>query len=106
MARQREVRFPISRAAFDQDAGISTQTLIFWRKRSSQYAARLSILPHYVTRQVSFVLQRQLAQSGKQLPGLKLELPQLPQTRKNQFGWPFHESVYGSFSAPRCDVKH
>jgi len=72
------VRFPISRAAFDQDAGISTQTLIFWTKRSSQYAARLSILPHYITRQVSFVLQRQLAQSGKQLPGLKLELPKVP----------------------------
>ena len=54
----------------------------------------------------SFVLLCQLAQSGKQLPGLKLELPQLPQTRKHQFAWPFHESVYGSFSAPRCDVKH
>jgi hypothetical protein len=36
-------------------------------------------------------LQRQLAQSGKQLPGLELEAPQLPQTRKNQFGWPFHD---------------
>ena len=75
-------------------------------KKHSQYAARLSVLPHCVTRQVSFVLQRQLAQSGKQFPGLKLELPQLPQTRKNQFGWPFHGSVYGRFSMPRCDVKH
>ena len=55
-------------------------------KKHSQYAARLSVLPHCVTRQVSFVLQCQLAQSGKQFPGLKLELPQLPQTRKNQFG--------------------
>ncbi len=62
-------------------------------KKHSQYAARLSVLPRCVTRQVSFVLQRQLAQSGKQFPGLKLELPQLPQTRKNQFGWPFHGSV-------------
>jgi hypothetical protein len=75
-------------------------------KAVSQYAARLSVLPHCVTRQVSFVLQCQLAQSGKQFPGLKLELPQLPQTRKNQFGWPFHKSAYGRFSVPRCDVKH
>ena len=69
-------------------------------------AARLVVLPHCVTRQESFVLLCQLAQSGEQLPRLGLEARQLPQTRKDKFGWPFHDLVYGRFLMPRCDVKH
>ena len=69
-------------------------------------AVRLVVLPHCVTRQESFVLLCQLAQGGEQLPRLELEARQLPQTRKDKFGWPFHDLVYGRFLMPRCDVKH
>jgi hypothetical protein len=57
-------------------------------------------------RQQSFVLLCQLAQGGEQLPRLELEARQLPQTRKDKFGWQFHGLVYGRFLMPRCDVKH
>jgi hypothetical protein len=67
---------------------------------------RLVVLPHCVTRQESFVLLCQLAQGGEQLPRLELEARQLPQTRKDKFGWQFHGLVYGRFLMPRCDVKH
>ena len=66
----------------------------------------LVVLPHCVTRQESFVLLCQLAQGGEQLPRLELEARQLPQTRKDKFGWPFHDLVYGRFLMPRCEVKH
>ena len=66
----------------------------------------LVVLPHCVTRQESFVLLCQLAQGGEQLPRLELEARQLPQTRKDKFGWQFHDLVYGRFLMPRCDVKH
>src|SRR5262245_30162289 len=69
-------------------------------------AVRLVVLPHGVTRQESFVLLCQLAQCGEQLPRLELEARQLPQMRKDKFGWPFHDLVYGRFLMPRCDVKH
>ena len=69
-------------------------------------AARLVVLPPCVTRQESFVLLCQLAQSGEQLPGLELEARQLPQTSKDKFGWPFHDLVYGRFLIARCDVEH
>ena len=69
-------------------------------------AVRLVVLPHCVTRQESFVLLCQLAQGGEQLPRLELEARQLPQTRKDKFGWPFHDLVYGRFLMPRCDEKH
>ena len=69
-------------------------------------AVRLVVLPHCVTRQESFVLLCQLAQGGEQLPRLELEARQLPQTRKDKFGWQFHDLVYGRFLMPRCDVKH
>jgi hypothetical protein len=67
---------------------------------------RLVVLPHCVTRQESFVLLCQLVQGGEQLPRLELEARQLPQTRKDKFGWQFHGLVYGRFLMPRCDVKH
>ena len=68
-------------------------------------AVRLVVLPHCVTRQESFVLLCQVAQGGEQLPRPELEARQLPQTRKDKFGWPFHDLVYGRFLMPRCDVK-
>ena len=46
------------------------------------------------------------AKCGEQLPRLELEARQLPQTRKDKFGWPFHDLVYGRFLMPRCDLKH
>ena len=65
-------------------------------------------MPHCVTRQESFVRLCQLAQGGEQLPRLELEARQLAQTRKDKFGWQFHELVlvYGRFLMPRCDEKH
>ena len=60
-------------------------------------AVRLVVLPHCVTRQESFVLLCQLAQGGEQLPRLELEARQLPQTRKDKFGWPFHDQSMAAF---------
>ena len=42
----------------------------------------------YQTRKL--VLLCQLAERGEQLPRLELEARQLPQTRKDKFGWQFH----------------
>jgi hypothetical protein len=81
-----------------------------WRRRSAGGRAipggGLVVLPHCVTRQQNFVLLCQLAQGGEQLSRLELEARQLPQTRKDKFGWQFHDLVYGRFLMPRCDVKH
>ena len=86
---------------------IALEVLLLDSRFSSLFlAVRLVVLPHCVTRQESFVLLCQLAQGGEQLPRLELEARQLPQTRKDKFGWPFHALVYGRFLMPRCDVKH
>jgi hypothetical protein len=36
---------------------------------------------------------------------LELEARQLAQTRKDKFGWPFHDLFYRRFFIPRCDVR-
>jgi len=76
------------------------------RPAGGLFLAALVILPHCATRQESFVLLCQVAQGAEQLPRLELEARQLPQTRKDKFGWPFHNLIYGRFLMPRCDVKH
>ena len=75
-------------------------------KSHQRSAVRLVVLPHCVTRQESFVRLCQLAQGGEQLPRLELEARQLAKTRKDKFGWQFHDLVYGRFLMPRWDVKH
>ena len=97
-------RFDVNRIALE--VLLLDQVIDGSRFSSLFLAVRLVVLPHCVTRQESFVLLCQLAQGGEQLPRLELEARQLPQTRKDKFGWPFHDPVYGRFLMPRCDVKH
>ena len=68
-------------------------------------AVRLVVLPHALLDKkalYSCASSRRAASSSR----AGAEARQLPQTRKDKFGWPFHALVYGRFLMPRCDVKH